>query len=121
MELITWVIPIAGIAAVAFALYLARDVLSRDTDIDDLDGLRRKVAPYRAHLDLIAANPGVHAPDLAAQLGLETLTFKRQVRRLKELGLTHSLPVGYRLSPRGRMVVENLAHQPQPPRTARMR
>ncbi|HEY7848034.1 MAG TPA: sodium/proton-translocating pyrophosphatase, partial [Candidatus Limnocylindria bacterium] len=31
MESITWVIPIAGIAAVAFALYLARDVLNRDT------------------------------------------------------------------------------------------
>jgi K(+)-stimulated pyrophosphate-energized sodium pump len=31
MEAITWVIPIAGLAAVAFALYLARDVLSRDT------------------------------------------------------------------------------------------
>ena len=30
MELITWVIPVAGVAAVAFALYLARDVLSRD-------------------------------------------------------------------------------------------
>src|ERR671918_3127824 len=30
MQLITWVIPIAGLAAVAFALYLARDVLSRD-------------------------------------------------------------------------------------------
>jgi K(+)-stimulated pyrophosphate-energized sodium pump len=30
MDLITWVIPIAGIVAVAFALYLARDVLSRD-------------------------------------------------------------------------------------------
>ena len=29
------------------------------------------------------------------------LTFKRDVRRLKELGLTESLPVGYRLSPRG--------------------
>src|SRR5688572_30921158 len=30
MELITWVVPVAGIVAVAFALYLARDVLSRD-------------------------------------------------------------------------------------------
>src|SRR5262245_362228 len=29
-EAINWIIPIAGIAAVAFALYLARDVLSRD-------------------------------------------------------------------------------------------
>jgi hypothetical protein len=27
---ITWVIPVAGVVAVAFALYLARDVLSRD-------------------------------------------------------------------------------------------
>ncbi|MEX0625837.1 MAG: sodium/proton-translocating pyrophosphatase, partial [Chloroflexota bacterium] len=30
MEFIIWVIPAAGLAAVAFALYLARDVLSRD-------------------------------------------------------------------------------------------
>ena len=30
MEQITWVIPIAGIAAILFAIYLARDVLSRD-------------------------------------------------------------------------------------------
>jgi len=29
-QLILWVIPIAGLAAIAFALYLARDVLSRD-------------------------------------------------------------------------------------------
>jgi hypothetical protein len=44
----------------------------------------------------------VRAPDLAAVLGRETLPFKRDVRRLKELGLTISLPVGYELSPRGR-------------------
>src|SRR5687768_17566093 len=31
MQLITWVIPLAGLAAVAFALYLAWDVLRRDT------------------------------------------------------------------------------------------
>ena len=30
MEL-TWMVPVAGIAAVLFALWLARDVLSRDT------------------------------------------------------------------------------------------
>ena len=30
MEL-TWLIPVAGVAAVLFALWLARDVLSRDT------------------------------------------------------------------------------------------
>ena len=44
----------------------------------------------------------LRAPDLAASLGRETLPFKRDVRKLKELGLTESLEVGYRLSPRGR-------------------
>jgi hypothetical protein len=53
-------------------------------------------------LELIAENPGVRAPDLAARMGRETLPFKRDVRKLKELGLTESLEVGYRLSPRGR-------------------
>ncbi len=53
-------------------------------------------------LRLIAESPGVRAPDLAASLGRETQPFKRDVRKLKELGLTESLKVGYRLSPRGR-------------------
>lgn len=59
--------------------------------------------PWTAEvLALVAAHPRVRAPDLAARLGRETAPFKRDVRRLKELGLTESLPVGYRLSPRGR-------------------
>ena len=33
-SMILWIIPIAGIAAIAFAAYLARDVLSRDTGTD---------------------------------------------------------------------------------------
>ena len=56
----------------------------------------------REILRLIAERPGVRAPDLAASLGRETLAFKRDVRKLKELGLTRSLPVGYEISPRGR-------------------
>jgi 3-deoxy-7-phosphoheptulonate synthase len=55
-----------------------------------------------AVLRLIAERPGVRAPDLAAGRGLETARFKADVRKLKELGLTESLQVGYRLSPRGR-------------------
>lgn len=55
-----------------------------------------------AVLRLIESSPGVRAPDLAASLGRETQPFKRDVRKLKELGLTESLEVGYRLSPRGR-------------------
>lgn len=66
-----------------------------------LDAASRR-GPWTATvLDLIAENPAVRAPDLAAGLGLETLVFKRDVRKLKELGLTESLEVGYRLSPRG--------------------
>ncbi len=36
MELITWVVPVAGVAAVLFALYLARDVMSRDTGTPEM-------------------------------------------------------------------------------------
>jgi hypothetical protein len=51
---------------------------------------------------MIAANEAVRAPDLAARVGLDTPRFKRRVRQLKGLGLTISLDVGYRISPRGR-------------------
>lgn len=34
----------------------------------------------------------------------------RRVRQLTELGLTESLEVGYRLSPRGRAVIEHLVN-----------
>ena len=85
-----------------------RDVLSHDTHITDVDRLLQQIERYRGHFELIAANPGVRAPDLAPQLGLDTPTFKRQVRRLKELGLTHSLRVGYRLSPRGEALLRLL-------------
>jgi hypothetical protein len=56
----------------------------------------------REYLDMIGANEAVRAPDLAARVGLEVPRFKRRVRQLKGLGLTISLDVGYRLSPRGR-------------------
>jgi hypothetical protein len=56
-------------------------------------------------LRAIAERPGVRAPDLAASFGRETRPFKADVRKLKELGLTESLLVGYRLSPRGRRVL----------------
>lgn len=56
-------------------------------------------------LELIRDRPGVRAPDLARSLGRETQPFKRDVRKLKELGLTESLRIGYRLSPRGRSLL----------------
>jgi hypothetical protein len=57
-------------------------------------------------LTLIAERPGVRAPDLAASVGWDTPVFKRSVRKLKELGLTESLDIGYRLSPRGRTILD---------------
>ncbi len=54
---------------------------------------------------LIAKKPATRAADLAAEVGRETRLFKADVRKLKELGLTESLDVGYRLSPRGEAVL----------------
>ena len=75
----------------------------RETPPDE--ALRRRFArmgPWAIeYLRLIGENPGVRAPDLAAGIGMETHPFKLRVRRLKELGLTESLRIGYRLSPRG--------------------
>jgi len=59
-------------------------------------------------LTLLAGHPGVRAARLAPLLDRETLAFKRDIRVLKELGLTESLDVGYRLSPRGLAVLEFL-------------
>jgi hypothetical protein len=61
-----------------------------------------------AVLRAIAANPERRAADLAAEFGRPRLPFKVDVRKLKELGLTESLPIGYRLSPRGEAVLAHL-------------
>lgn len=57
-------------------------------------------------LEIIDRRPTVRAPDLAAELGRDVAEFKRDVRKLKELGLTESLDIGYRLSPRGIAVLD---------------
>jgi DNA-binding transcriptional ArsR family regulator len=62
---------------------------------------KAKPGYFPAILRLIGERPGCRAEDLAAALGAEKLRFKQDVRKLKELGLTESLEVGYRLSPRG--------------------
>ena len=73
-----------------------------------LDRSSRHGAWTTTVLRLIAARPAVRAPDLAASLGRETQPFKTDVRKLKEMGLTESLDVGYRISPRGRTVLARL-------------
>lgn len=59
-------------------------------------------APWtRATLELIRDQPGVVSTKLAEQLGRERFALKADIRKLKALGLTESLEVGYRLSPLG--------------------
>jgi hypothetical protein len=73
--------------------------------LDRLDGASRGGPWTRETLEAIAAHPAVRAGDLAADAGIDVPRFKRNVRKLKELGLTESLEVGYRLSPRGEALV----------------
>jgi hypothetical protein len=61
----------------------------------------------RKTLALIAAHPGVVSTTLARSLKMERAAFKINVRKLKELGLTESLEVGYRLSPLGEAFVSS--------------
>jgi hypothetical protein len=79
----------------------ADDVAAITARLDRLDRASSHGPWTRQVLRVIAEQPAVRAPDLAAQFGRETAPFKIDVRKLKNMGLTISLPVGYRLSPRG--------------------
>ena len=59
-------------------------------------------------LALIAEHPGTRAAVLAQRANQETSRFKLNVRKLKALGLTESLEIGYRISPRGGALLERL-------------
>ena len=99
--------------ALRFAGDDPRLALRADDALDDaaraeidgtLDAMDRRSAggPWtRRYLAAIASSPGVVSTELAAALGEERADLKARVRRLKALGLTESLEVGYRLSPRG--------------------
>lgn len=79
----------------------AADVAELDRRLQRLDRFSTH-GPWTAEtLASIEERPAVRAADLAVSLGRETQPFKVDVRKLKELGLTDSLDVGYRLSPRG--------------------
>lgn len=84
------------------------DVATLIARLDRFDRAATRGPWTRETLELIQAQPATLAADLAAGLGLETLVFKRDVRKLKELGLTESLKVGYRLSPRGTELLRKL-------------
>jgi len=70
-----------------------------------LDAASRDGAWTARVLGAIAAQPGVVSTGLAALVGRPRPELKLRVRKLKALGLTESLDVGYRISPRGRSVL----------------
>jgi len=59
-------------------------------------------------LEMIRQRPAERAGNLAADFGQEKLEFKARVRRLKALGFTESLSIGYKLSPRGVAVLKQM-------------
>lgn len=91
----------------------AAEVAAIRRRLDRLDAAS-SIGPWtRVTLALIDRSPTVRAPELAAELGRDTPSFKRDVRKLKELGLTESLDIGYRLSPRGAAVVDAESGSPR--------
>lgn len=85
---------------------------------DDFEALTTRLRRLDSHasdgpwtlriLEAIRVHPAVRAGDLCAMVGQEKMAFKMNVRKLKALGLTESLEVGYRLSPRGRDLLRRL-------------
>jgi hypothetical protein len=73
-----------------------------------LDELSRHGVWTTDTLRLIQAKPATRAGDLAAEFGRDMAGFKLDVRKLKNLGLTYSLEVGYKLSPRGAAYLSSL-------------
>lgn len=81
-------------------------VAELDARLDRYDNAA-SIGPWtRDTLRLIDQHPGRRAPDLAEMVGRETQPFKLDVRKLKNLGLTTSLKIGYELSPRGRAYLD---------------
>lgn len=80
----------------------ADDVADIDARLDRMDRSATPGPWTREVLREISRRPEVRAKDLeSCSRWPDLATFKVHVRKLKNLGLTLSLPVGYRLSPRG--------------------
>lgn len=78
-------------------------------DVARLDAGKRSGPWTRQVLEWVRDNPGVISTELADLLDRDLLPLKADIRRLKALGLTVSLRVGYELSPRGRGYLRALA------------
>lgn len=84
-------------------------------ELEEISARLTRMGPWaRSTLELIAVKPATRAGDLADEMQQERLPFKANVRKLKSLGLTESLEVGYRLSPRGRAYLDRAPGDGEP-------
>lgn len=88
----------------------SNDIVEIDRRLARLDRASSQGSWTRPYLEMIQRHPGVRAPNLAARVGRETQPFKTDVRKLKNLGLTVSLRIGYELSPRGAAYLQITEH-----------
>lgn len=100
--LLSWVGPDPRVALRSDAALSDDDIRAIDLRLERLDRASSHGPWTMAVLDVIRRRPATRAADLAEEeFGRERDPFKIDVRKLKDLGLTHSLEVGYELSPRG--------------------
>lgn len=78
------------------------DVAAITERLDKMDASSEHGPWTRRTLQLISEQPGVVSTVLARQIGMDRYAYKALIRKLKHLGLTYSLDVGYSISPRGR-------------------
>jgi hypothetical protein len=77
--------------------------------LERLDARATDGAWTRKTLEAIRDHPALRAGTLCRKVGQERAPFKINVRKLKALGLTESLEIGYRLSPRGAAALKRMA------------
>lgn len=74
--------------------------------LQGMDGRSPFGAWTKRTLGIIGQRPGERAGDLAEALHIDKEWLKSSVCKLKNLGLTESLKIGYQLSPRGETVLD---------------
>jgi len=77
------------------------DISEIQTRLERFDARSQVGAWTKMVLQLIAKYPELRAAELAARSQFDKEWLKTNIRKLKNLGLTESLDVGYKLSPRG--------------------
>jgi hypothetical protein len=81
------------------------DIAEIVAKLEKMDRTSKRGAWTQSYLEVIRDMPATYSGLLANYLGISQADFKPWVRKLKALGLTESLEVGYRLSPRGEKVL----------------